>query len=140
MTYLVDANVLSEPTRAQPNPHVVNWLRAHQEELVVDPIVLGELRVGVLVLPRGRKRTRLEHWFAQLEGAIECLPWDASVGQRWAQLVADLRKTGQALPLLDSMIAATALRHELTVATRNVRHFERAGVDVVNPFVDPTGT
>lgn len=137
MTYLVDANVLSEPTRAQPNAHAVNWLRAHQEELVVDPVVLGELRVGVLILPNGRKRKRLKQWFAQLEGTLECLPWDASVGQRWAQLVADLRKKGRSIPLLDSMIAATALRHDLTVATRNIHDFERAGVDVVNPFATP---
>jgi len=136
MTYLVDANVLSEPTKAQPDPKVVGWLTAHEGELVVDPIVLGEIRVGVLVLPSGQKRARLEQWLTAVEQLVECLPWDAAVSRRWAALVAGLRRKGQALPLLDSMIAATALEHGLTVATRNVRDFQKAGVKVVDPFVN----
>jgi predicted nucleic acid-binding protein len=134
MTYLVDANVLSEPTKPQPDANVVGWLSAHEGELVVDPIVLGEIRVGVLVLPGGQKRSRLEHWLTAVEALVECLPWDAAVSRRWAELVAGLRKKGQALPLLDSMIAATALEHDLVVATRNVRDFQKAGVKVVDPF------
>jgi predicted nucleic acid-binding protein len=138
MTYLVDANVLSEPTKAQPDGNVVGWLSAHEGELVVDPIVLGEIRVGVLVLPGGQKRTRLEQWLTAVEGVVECLPWDAAVGRRWAELVAGLRRKGQALPLLDSMIAATALEHDLVVVTRNVRDFQKAGVKVVDPFAVAT--
>jgi len=134
MTYLVDANVLSEPTKKQPNVNAIHWLRAHEEDLVVDPIVLGEIRVGVLVLPNGRKRLQLERWLTMVERTVECLPWDAAVGRRWADLVSSLRRKGQALPLLDSMIAATALEHDLTVATRNVRDFKKAGVNVVDPF------
>lgn len=134
MKYLVDANVLSEPTKIQPDAGVLAWFRQHERDIVVDPIVLGELRVGVLVLPRGRKRTRLLQWLNRVEESIECLPWDQSVGQCWAELVAELRRKGRVLPLLDSMIAATALRHELTVVTRNVRDFEHAGVAVVDPF------
>ena len=135
MKYLVDANVLSEPTKAQPDANAVGWLGAHEGDLVVDPIVLGEIRVGVLVLPRGQKRARLEQWLTAVEQVVECLPWDVAVSRRWAELVAGLRRKGQALPLLDSMIAATALAHDLTVATRNVRDFQKAGVKVVDPFV-----
>jgi predicted nucleic acid-binding protein len=138
MTYLVDANVLSEPTKAQPDPNVVGWLSVHEGDLVVDPVVLGEIRIGVLVLPGGQKRTRLEHWLTAVEQVVECLPWDAAVSRRWAELVAELRRKGQALPLLDSMIAATALEHDLTVATRNVRDFKKAGVKVVDPFMVAT--
>jgi predicted nucleic acid-binding protein len=138
MTYLVDANVLSEPTKALPDANVVGWLRAHEGDLVVDPIVLGELRVGVLVLPNGQKRTRLEQWLTAVGHVVECLPWDAAVSRRWAQLVAGLRRKGQALPLLDSMIAATALEHDLTVATRNVRDSQKAGVKVVDLFAGAT--
>ena len=135
MPYLVDANVLSEPTKPLPDANVVEWLSAHEGDLVVDPIVLGEMRLGVLVLPSGQKRTRLEQWLTAVEQIVVCLPWDAAVGRRWAELVAGLRRKGQALPLLDSMIAATALEHDLTVATRNVRDFQKAGVRVVDPFV-----
>jgi predicted nucleic acid-binding protein len=135
MTYLVDANVLSEPTKKRPNARVVAWLSANERNLVVDSVVLGELALGILVLPRSRKRARLERWFETVVEHIECLAWDASVSRRWAQLVADLRRKGNVLPLLDSMIAATALMHELTVATRNVGDFRRAGVRVIDPFL-----
>jgi hypothetical protein len=134
MTYLVDSNVLSEPTRLEPNPKVVDWLAANEREFVVDPIVLGEIRVGVLSLPSGRKRTQLMDWFEILATTVDCVPWDHVVSKRWAELVVDLRHRGRTLPLLDSMIAATALTHELVVATRNVSDFRRAGVKVFNPF------
>ena len=134
MTFLVDANVLSEPTKPAPLAKVVRWLEDHEEELVVDSVVLGELYLGVLALPRGRRRERLEDWFATLVETIDCLPWDAAVACRWAALVVHLRAKGQTLPLLDGMIAATALAHGLTVATRNTRDFTRAGVEVVDPF------
>ena len=134
MTYLVDANVLSEPTKPAPNIKVVAWLSAHEEDVVVDPIVLGELCLGVLSLPTGRKRTQLQAWFETVAQTIECLPWDAEVSRRWARLVSELRRQGQAMPVLDGMIAATALAHGLTVVTRNVRDFQKAGVKVLDPF------
>jgi predicted nucleic acid-binding protein len=132
--YLVDANVLSEPTKLSPSVRVVEWLKKHEKDLVVDSIVLGELQAGVLALPSGRKRRRLDSWFETVADTIECLPWDAAVSRRWARLVVDLKRRGRAMPLLDSMIAATALEHGLTVATRNVSDFRKSGVAVVNPF------
>jgi len=135
MRYLVDANVLSEPTRSVPDQRAVAWLGAREGDLVVDPIVLGEMSAGILALPRGKKRVRLEAWFADVVRGIDCVPWDAEVGLRWARLVTDLRKKGRGMPLLDSLIAATALRYGFRVATRNVRHFALAGVDVVDPLV-----
>jgi toxin FitB len=134
MTYLVDANVLSEPTKPTPSSKVIDWLIANERSLVVDSIVLGELYVGILALPRGRKSVQLEQWFEAMVKTIVCLPWDAAVARRWALLVVDLRRTGETLPLLDGMIAATALQHGLTVATRNTRDFRRTGVTVLNPF------
>ena len=134
MTFLVDANVLSETTKPVPNTGVVDWLRRHEQELVVDPVILGEIRFGVLLLPPGRRRTRLERWFAAGVGRLHCLPWDAATGLRWAGLLADLRATGLTMPIKDSLIAATALTHRLVVATRNRTDFENAGVDVFDPF------
>lgn len=135
MTYLVDANVLSEATKPEPDPGVVHWLRDHERELVVDPVILGEVRFGILLLPRGKRRQRLEIWFDEGVRRIHCLPWDASTGLRWAELLAALRAHGRAMPIKDSWIAATALRHGLTVATRNRKDFEAARVNVVDPFV-----
>jgi predicted nucleic acid-binding protein len=127
-------NVLSEPTKLAPDAKVVSWLTANEGDFVVDSVILGELRVGILTLAPGRKRSQLERWFAEVVETIDCLPWDAAVSLRWAELVVESRRKGHLLPLLDGMIAATALRHDLTVATRNTRDFQQAGVRVLDPF------
>jgi predicted nucleic acid-binding protein len=134
MIYLVDANVLSEATRPSPDIKAVDWLSANERNLVVDSIVLGELYLGVLSLPAGHRRTRLEQWFEAISKTIVCLPWDAAVSRQWAKLVVSLKRKGKPVPLLDGMIAATALEHGLTVATRNVSDFKQTGAKVVNPF------
>lgn len=135
MKYLVDANVLSEPTKPAPDERVMEWLRAHQSDIAVDPIILGELRYGILILPRGRKRSVLEHWFETGVRRLHCLPWDAETGLKWAELLTHLRTTGKAMPVKGSLIAATAAVHGLTVVTRNRADFANAGVRVINPFV-----
>ncbi|HVS31148.1 MAG TPA: hypothetical protein VMS98_06810 [Thermoanaerobaculia bacterium] len=65
---------------------------------------------------------------------LVCLPWEAETRLKWAELLANLRRTGRAMPIKDSFIAATALRHELTMVTRNRSDFEKAGLDVIDPF------
>lgn len=134
MRFLVDANVLSEPTKAKPNDTVVEWLRRHERDIGVDPVILGEVRFGILLLPKGKRRTRLERWFEAGVQRLHCLPWEAETGLRWAELLASLRTSGRAMPVKDSLIAATALVHGLTVATRNRADFEKARVKIVNPF------
>ena len=134
MTYLVDANVLSEATKPAPNAKVVGWLRDNETEIVVDPIILGEIQFGILLLPVGRRRRRLERWFEHGVKRIQCLSFEAATGLRWARLLAALRHSAQAMPVKDRLIAANALHHGLTVATRNGRDFEKAGVKVLDPF------
>ena len=133
MKYLVDANVLSEPTKPTPDSRVIQWLREHEQEIAVDPVILGEMRFGILVLPKGRKRTALESWFETGIQRLHCLPWDLDTGLKWADLLARLRVAGKAMPIKDSLIAATALVHGLAVVTRN-RDFLNVGVRIVNPF------
>lgn len=134
MRFLVDANVLSEPTKPAPDPYVIEWLRANEPDLAVDPIILGEVRFGILLLPKGKRRARLERWFAAGVQRLHCLTWEAETGLRWAALLARLRVSGRAMPIKDSLIAATALVHGLVVATRNRADFETAGVKVTDPF------
>ena len=134
MTYLVDANVLSEATRPAPSSRAVEWLKQNEHEITVDPIVLGEIWFGILLLRAGKRRQRLERWFKNGVAKVHCLAWDVVTGLRWAKLLADLRASGQSMPIKDSLIAATALVHGLTVVTRNERDFKKAGVKVVDPF------
>lgn len=133
--YLVDANVLSEATKPTPDQRVVDWLGHNEPELAVDPVILGEIRFGILLLPRGRRRSRLERWFEDGVQRLQCIPWEASTGLRWAELLASLRGEGRAMPIKDSFIAATALAHGLAVVTLNRRDFDAAGVVVIDPAV-----
>ena len=134
MKYLVDVNVISEATKPQPDMRVVAWLKTNETVLVLDPVVLGEIRLGILLLAAGKRRSALEYWFEQRVGSMVCLPWDAATALHWAELLARLRRKGDTMPLKDSMIAASALTHHLVIATRNAGDFKKAGVPVINPF------
>lgn len=134
MTYLVDATVLSELTKPAPDASVGHWLRAHAADLVIDPVILGELRFGILLLNRGHKRAALERWFDEGVATLPCVPWDTQTALAWAALLARLRRAGHAMPVKDSLVAATALTHGFTVVTRNEADFKKAGLRVMNPF------
>lgn len=134
MQYLVDANVLGETTKPRPVPTVIEWLRDNDAQIVVNPIILGELVFGILQLPFGQRRTRLEQWYAAGMKRIPTVEIDADTADIWARLLAELKRIGRTMPVKDSLIAATARQHGLTVATRNTRDFQHAGVKALNPF------
>jgi toxin FitB len=132
--YLVDADILSEATKPQPAAKVVDWLVNHDRDLAVNPIILGELEYGILVLAPGRRRKRLLDWFNSGVQQLNVIGLDAATASVWAKLLADLKRKGRAMPIKDSLIAATARQHQLMVATRNTADFRHAGVPLVNPF------
>jgi len=134
VTYLVDANVLSEATKPAPNSNAIEWLRHNERAIAVDPIILGEIRFGIHLLPAGKRRRQLETWFDEGVARVVCVPWDALTGLRWAKLLAELRKAGESMPIKDSLIAATALVHDFIVVTRNTHDFRKAHVKVLDPF------
>ncbi len=137
MTYLVHAPVLGELTRRTPNAHVVAWLRAHEADIVVEPLALGELQHGILLRPQGARRRALERWFAGGASRLPVVPIDAGTTAAWAALLARLRRRGVSMAVTDSLVAATALAHGFTVVTRSTATFEEAGVPVVDPYEEP---
>ncbi len=134
MKYLADVNVLSEPTKQLAEPKVAQWLMVNHAEIVVDPIVMGEMWEGIVSLPEGRRKQNLVIWFGQSPASLICLDWTVRTSIVWAELRDDVRRRGFTVPVKDTLIAATAKLHGLTVATRNVGDFIRCGVPVVNPF------
>ena len=134
MKFLVDANVLREVTRPEPQATVVQWLRKHERDIVVTPIVLGEIEYGIGLTTSIRKRKELERWFAEGMRRLRVIDLDTDTASIWAALLVRLRKQGKAMPVKDSLIAASALQHQLTIVTRNISDFQHAGVSLFNPF------
>ncbi|MCX7397561.1 MAG: type II toxin-antitoxin system VapC family toxin [Planctomycetales bacterium] len=134
MKFLVDANVLSEVTRPEPSAKVVEWLRKHERDLTVTPIVLGEIEYGIGLTISPRKRKELEHWFAEGMKRLRVIDLDSGTASAWAALLVRLKKKGRAMPVKDSLIAASAIQHQLTIVTRNVSDFQHTGVSLINPF------
>ena len=135
MTYLLDTSVLSETRKRQPAPSVVDWIAAAPAgRLHVSVLALGEIEQGIARI-RGRgdrqQASALERWLQDVEAGFEdrVLPVTLPVAAAWGR-----QQYAQPIPVIDALIAATARVHDLTVVTRNVKDFERAGVQVLNPF------
>ena len=113
MNFLLDTNVVSEATRPRPSAAVLDWIAAQASEaLFISAITIGELRRGALLLTAGKKRKALLRWIEtgiKADFAGHILPVDTAVMERWAQLQATSERAGRRLPLLDSLLAATAL-------------------------------
>ena len=135
MKFIADANLLSEPTKPEPAPQVLEWLRRNEEHLAVTPIILGELEYGIMLLPASKRKKQLEVWFEKIRSTAHCIDFDSKAASSWARLLAHLKSKGHAMPIKDSLIAASAIAHNLTVATRNTRDFKNARVPLINPFL-----
>lgn len=126
---------LSEPGKARPHPKAIAWIKGVPfAEVAVSALTVGEIAFGVMRLPPGAKRTRLEAWLHGdlLAGSLgRIIPFNAAVAVTWARIKASAPETP---PIMDSLIAATALTHNLTVVTRNERDFARLGARVINPW------
>ena len=142
MSYLIDTNVFSELTRPRPDSGVVDWLRTiPNEDQHLSTLTLGEMRFGAERLAPGSRSEALKIWLdTKIIAAYgdRILPVTAAVADRWARLRAGMDRT---LPAIDSLIAATALHHDLRLVTRNERDFKRfPGLEVVNPWRTSEGT
>ncbi len=135
MSYLLDTNIVSETIRRNPNKTLISWLdQIPNEALFVSVLTLGEIRKGVETLSDKKRREKLRLWLEhELPTWFEdrVLPVDLAVADRWGRLLAEV---GQPVPTIDSLLAATALQHELRLVTRNAKDFDYPGLDVINPF------
>jgi len=136
--FLLDTNCVSEAVRTQPDPRFMSWLDAADEHLLhLSVLTLGEVSKGLASLPESQRRARLESWLtvqlhARFSGRI--LPVDAEIADHWGLLAAIAQRRGKALSAIDGLLAATALHHNLTIVSRNVRDFETIPVVVFNPW------
>lgn len=135
MSYLLDTNIISEMVRRLPNKKVTTWFeKIPSDALYVSVLTFGEIRKGVDSLADEKRREKLRLWLenelpAWFEGRV--LPVDLAVAERWGRLLAEV---GRSVPTTDSLLAATALHHELRLVTRNAGDFDYPGLEVIDPF------
>jgi len=138
MPFLLDTNVVSETVRPKPEEHVLAWLEAQAPaELFLAAQSIGELIRGARKVKEKARRARFEKWIEQdlaeqFEGRV--LPFDTPAAVLWGRLMGDGDRKGRTPAAADAQIAAVAIRHDLTLATRNVKDFERLAVPLINPW------
>ena len=138
MSFLLDTCYLYEFIKKQPSQKVVYWSEQQQEHtLYISVLTLGEIQQGITQMIRSKRKTALEKWLDEallprFEGRILDISRDVAI--TWGQVQGEARRQGGPLAVIDSLIAATALTHNLTIATQNVANMQGSGVTLVNPW------
>lgn len=137
MQWLLDTCVISELTRKSPNAIVTHWLTRHAHDALLSAVTLGEIQYGIERLAVGRGRNALQQWFDGLctQFSARTVATDDAVWRSYGRLKASVESIGRPQEDLDLLIAATAAVHQLTVVTRNVKHFEDTGIKIFNPWL-----
>lgn len=138
MSYLIDTCCISELVKKKPNSSVVKWFNDHDElTMFLSVITFGELRKGIEKLPDSSKKKELNRWLKEdLKHRFKnrILSINLEEVNKWGEILAIAEKSGNPLPAIDSLIAATAIVHDLSVVTRNTQDMEGSGVEVINPW------
>jgi predicted nucleic acid-binding protein len=136
MSFLVDTDVLSMLERKQVPPKLTGWIQNHEAEIFLSVVSFAELRFGLDRAP-AKHKPALAAWLADLRQKLAPATEELSepVLIRWKELIADLKVKNRTMTCEDSLIAATALYHGHIVATHNRRHFEPAGMQIVDPLI-----
>jgi toxin FitB len=136
--FLLDTNVVSELIKARPHPRVVAWIEATDESLLyLSVLTLGEIRKGVVALADATRRVALEAWLDRdltLRFSGRILPIDLGVADRWGRISGSPAARKSPIPVIDALLAATALHHNLILVTRDTSHAAASGVSVFDPW------
>ncbi|MFN5953248.1 MAG: type II toxin-antitoxin system VapC family toxin [Dolichospermum sp.] len=138
MTYLLDTCLISELVAKEPNQKVLDWVDAQvPETLYLSVITIGEIAKGICKLTPSKRKESLTTWLNEtLPNRFEhrILTIDVSTMVLWGNLICQLEQNGRPLPAMDSLIAAIALQHSLSLVTRNEKDFAGTGVVIINPW------
>ena len=138
MSFLLDTCVVSEFTKVKPDSKVIDWLRGSpQDQLFISSITLGELSRGIALLDDGTKKSDLEKWITfdiinRFNGKI--IELDAEIMLGWGKLSGVMERLGMKMAVMDSLIAACAIAHDLTLVTNNTDDFINSHVKIMNPW------
>jgi len=138
LSYLLDSNVLSETVKPKPSPDVVQWFASvDEQDLFMSVVTLAEIRDGIEVMPAGKRRELLDRWLSvdlpeRFHGRM--LDIDMPTAITCGRVMARTQKSGRAVDVMDAFIAATALRHNLALVTRNIADFQNLDVELINPW------
>jgi predicted nucleic acid-binding protein len=136
--FLLDTNCISELVHPKPERRVMDWMDAADETMLyLSVLTVGEIRKGLAGLVQGKHRTHPETWLEvelQARFAGRILPIDAAIADRWGLIAAEAKRKGKALSIINGLLAATALHHNLTVVSRNAGDFKNTAVPVLNPW------
>jgi len=136
--FLLDTNIISELIKPRPEPRVVMWVEATDENLLyLSVLTLGEIRKGIEALPHAARRAQLEAWLEsdlRLRFAGRILTVDEAVAERWGIIAGKAAMRGAAMPVIDGLLAAMAIHHNLTLVTRNTGDIDQTGALVFNPW------
>lgn|SRR5574341_724318 len=140
MNFLLATCVFAEYQNQKPNQKVISWVDSQTEEsLFISVLTIGEIEKGIAKLSVSKRRSYLREWLDQLIHRFDrrIIPLDLAVLRRWGALCGELERKGRVLPVMDSLIAATALAHHLTVVTRNEDDFKHTGCRILNVWLNP---
>ena len=138
LQYLLDTCIISEFVKPNPEPKVIDWLNAiDPDQVFLSVVTIGEIQFGISNRPPSNRRTELEIWLNESlfhQFANRILSLDADVFLTWGQMSAQQRQQGTPIGVMDSLIAAVALRHRMVLVTRNVSDFSAIGLSLLNPW------
>ena len=135
MRFLLDCNALSEQVKPRPDPGLMHWAIQNEAGSAISELTIAEICKGAFARPPGKRRDATFAWIAEIEMAFEgrTLAVNMSVLKCWGRLCGEHERRGRRLPVMDSLLAATALVHDITIITRNTADFP-SEVRTLNPW------